>query len=422
MNIVAVVSAGLVWAFSVGAVSAQTLVNRNGRIADVFDTPAAKPVPNSRTITIDPPAVNVPAASYVVTPATPVTAKPVVTSTTLRILPPSAGRSPASSPAGDSSAFGDSSVAKFSIPVTASTPPVVTANAPSFAPAAVPAVAPLVFPSAPVAYSTPSPPAARISTLPITPVAATPAAADVPLVVAVVPSPAPVFTPVAAVAPAAPVARAPVISRAPIPSDYGAAPVPTAAPLLPRFANIPAPRTTTPAFDGRSSGASKSYVMSPNDLVEVKVFQEPDLDSKVRVSKDGTVTLPLIGSVRFAGRTVDEASAIVRDTLDRRFIVNPQVSLTVVDYAKRRFTVMGEVQKPGSFEIPNEENVNLLQAIALAGGYTRIGEPTKVTVVRVENGQRVVHKLNAKAMARDQKSKPFEIQAEDTVTVGESVF
>lgn len=162
--------------------------------------------------------------------------------------------------------------------------------------------------------------------------------------------------------------------------------------------------------------------MSPNDLVEVKVFQEPDLDSKVRVSKDGTVTLPLIGSVRFAGRTVDEATAIVRDTLDRRFIVNPQVNLTVVDYAKRRFTVMGEVQKPGSFEIPNEENVNLLQAIALAGGYTRIGEPTKVTVVRVEGGQRVVHKLNAKAMARDQKSKPFEIQAEDTITVGESVF
>lgn len=188
--------------------------------------------------------------------------------------------------------------------------------------------------------------------------------------------------------------------------------------------SVPPPRTTAPALfaSGGASSSSKSYQLSPNDLLELKVFQEPDLDTKVRISKDGTVTLPLIGNMKLQGMTVEQAAATIRDQLDRRFLVNPQVNLTVVDYAKRRFTVMGEVQKPGSFEIPNEENVNLLQAIALAGGYTRIGEPTRVTVVRVENGQRVIHKLNAKSMARDQKAPPFEIKPEDTITVGESVF
>lgn len=374
MNIVAVVRAGLVCALSVSAVSGQSIVNRNGRIADVFDTPAAKSATNSRTVVFEPPPVNVPATSYTVTPAAPVVVNPAVTTTTLRIKAPTTSAGPVIPSATDPSAFGNSGAAKSALSVT---PP-----APSFPPTVVTSTAPS-FPSAVV---TPAPPS---------------------------------------VFPSAPVAPPPVISRAPI------APIPTAFTAVtpppapaPRYssASVPAPRITATAFESRGPSGTKSYVMSPNDLVEVKVFQEPDLDSRVRVSKDGTVTLPLIGSVRFAGRTVDEATAIVRDTLDRRFIVNPQVNLTVVDYAKRRFTVMGEVQKPGSFEIPNEETVNLLQALALAGGYTRIGEPTKVTVVRVEGGQRVVHKLNAKAMARDQKSKPFEIQADDTITVGESVF
>jgi polysaccharide export outer membrane protein len=157
-------------------------------------------------------------------------------------------------------------------------------------------------------------------------------------------------------------------------------------------------------------------------VLEFKVFQEPDLDTRVRISQDGIATLPLIGSVRLAGRTVDDAAGMIRQALDQRFLVNPQVHLSVIDYAKRRFTVLGEVQKPGSYEIPNEETVNLLQAIAMAGGYTRIGEPSRITLVRVEGGSREIKKLNARDMAKNPKAQPFEIRPDDTITVGESVF
>ena len=394
MNIACAVSAGWLLAFSAGVASGQTIVNRNGRIADVFDTPAPKTPANPQAITFDPPPVNVlpPSTPSVATPTYPARSVPpsatTVTSAPFRIVARSAMATPPPAPA---------------YPVGS----------------AAPLVAAPVVTSTPLRSVVPSP-AASVD-------------AGVPRLSLPTPTPAPTPTYTVPMSPTprlssglgAP-ASAPVASTASVPAVTrysAAAPFSPAPPRDVATALVPAPRSATgTSFNTGISGASKSYVFSANDVVELKVFQEPDLDSKVRINKDGNVTLPLIGTMRLAGRTVDEATAMIRETLDRRFLVNPQVSLTVVDYAKRRFTVLGEVQKPGSFEIPNEENVNLLQALALAGGYTRIGEPTRITVVRVENGKRVILKLNAKAMARDQKSAPFEIKPDDTITVGESVF
>lgn len=392
MNIPFLVGAGWLLAVSAGVASGQAIVNRNTRIADVFDTSPPKTPANPRSFTLDPIPVTVPvpSAPSIASPTYPtravkrLTAAPAVT-----VTPPPATAYPVIS-----------SAPIVTAPPVTSTPLRINAPAP-FAPAefAAPRISASVFAPAPTpapiysapvpAYSAPVPPVPRLSSGLGAPTSPPPAAS-----VAV-----------------------------PESLRFSTPPPPSAPPRVVATAFVPSPRSApSTSFNPGLSGPSKAYVFSPNDVVELKVFQEPELDSKVRVNKDGNVTLPLIGTMRLAGRTVDEATAMIRETLDRRYLVNPQVNLTVVDYAKRRFTVMGEVQKPGSFEIPNEENVNLLQALALAGGYTRIGEPTRVTVVRVENGQRVVLKLNAKAMARDQKSAPFEIKPDDTITVGESVF
>ena len=172
----------------------------------------------------------------------------------------------------------------------------------------------------------------------------------------------------------------------------------------------------------RAADVDTSYVLTPNDVVDIKVFQEDDLEAKLRISQQGTITFPLIGVVSIGGKTPQDAAAIIRAALAKDYLVNPQVSVTVVDYGKRRFTVLGQVQRAGSFDMPDREKVTLLDAIAMAGGYTRIADPTKVTLRRKVGNKETVVRLNAKAIARDGSVAPVEIQPGDIITIGESIF
>jgi len=164
-----------------------------------------------------------------------------------------------------------------------------------------------------------------------------------------------------------------------------------------------------------------NYILAPNDLIQVKVFQEDDLLSTLRVSRDNTVTFPLIGIVKIGGRSPQEAARVIQDALAKDYLVNPQVTLTVIQYSKRHFTVLGQVQKPGAYDIPDREQMTLLQAIGTAGGYTRIADPSKITLKRSVDGKESVIKLDAKRMANENGS-TFEILPGDVITVGESIF
>ena len=177
---------------------------------------------------------------------------------------------------------------------------------------------------------------------------------------------------------------------------------------------IMAPGTTAPL-----TAASPQYVLRSGDVVQVKVYQEDDLTSVSRIGTDGTVSMPLLGSVKVISKTLEQANAIIRDLLAKDYLVNPQVSLNVTEFAKRRFTVLGQVQRPGTYDMPTDESVSLLQAIATAGGYTRIGNPRRITVQRTVDKANTLIKLDAEAMAADKKQKPFVIQPDDVIIVGE---
>ena len=176
--------------------------------------------------------------------------------------------------------------------------------------------------------------------------------------------------------------------------------------------------TNPPQVDERASG----YILAPNDLVDIKVFQEDDLESKVRISKEGTITFPLVGILHIGGKTPQEAARVVRDALAKGYLVNPQVTVNVLSYTKYRVTVLGQVQKPGTYDFPDREKLSLLEAIGLAGGYTRGANPSKVIVKRVVNGKESVYQLNAKNMASQGATKGFEVLPGDVITVAESMF
>jgi len=166
----------------------------------------------------------------------------------------------------------------------------------------------------------------------------------------------------------------------------------------------------------------QTYILSPNDVVQVKVYQEDDLETKMRIGKDGTTSFPLIGVINLGGKTVAQAADLIRARLADGYLVNPQITVSVIEYAKRRFTVLGRVQKPGTYEIPNEESMTFLQAVAMAGGYTRLANRGSVTVTRMAGGKKINFNLDLKSATSDLNTQPFEILPDDTITVAERIF
>ena len=90
-----------------------------------------------------------------------------------------------------------------------------------------------------------------------------------------------------------------------------------------------------------------SHVLVPGEFIQIKVFQEPDLDTSVRIPGDGHVNFPLIGEIALAGQSVQQATCVIHDRLQARFLVNPQVSLAVLEPAKRPLYRSGPGATPG---------------------------------------------------------------------------
>ena len=165
-----------------------------------------------------------------------------------------------------------------------------------------------------------------------------------------------------------------------------------------------------------------SHVLVPGELIQIKVFQEPDLDTSIRIPGDGHVNFPLIGEIALAGQSVQQATRVIHDRLQARFLVNPQVSIAVLEPAKRLFTVLGQVQRPGTYRFPEQQNLDLLQVIGVAGGYTRLADPGRIIVKRRIEGSEKIIRLDGKRLARGESGEPFSIMIGDVITVGERLF
>jgi protein involved in polysaccharide export with SLBB domain len=195
--------------------------------------------------------------------------------------------------------------------------------------------------------------------------------------------------------------------------------------VAPRAQPVTAPPQGLPSAvtpQAQSTSTLDNYILSPNDIVLVKVFEDPDLDSQHRISQDGTINFPLIGVVQISGRTVTQAANTIRERLLKGYLRNPQVRVNVIQYASRRITILGQVGRPGSYVLPNEERVDLLQAIAMAGGFTRLADEGRVLVRRNVNGVETILKVNAHAETKNSSSQLFEVEPDDKITVGERIF
>lgn len=112
----------------------------------------------------------------------------------------------------------------------------------------------------------------------------------------------------------------------------------------------------------------KEYKIGPKDLLEIKVFELPELNQVVRVSEDGSITIPLVGSVMVEGITKDELERKLAELLEERYLKNARVSVFIKEYQSKRVAVIGAVENPGMYELIGR--LTLLQMISRAGGFT----------------------------------------------------
>jgi protein involved in polysaccharide export with SLBB domain len=120
------------------------------------------------------------------------------------------------------------------------------------------------------------------------------------------------------------------------------------------------------------------YRLSIGDKLHILVFGQDDVSGEFQIDGAGNITMPLLGQVQAASRTLTELRADITTALDRDYIVNPKVSIEVLNY--RPFYILGQVASPGSY--PYVTGMDVRQAVAIAGGFTPRARTSTVTVIR----------------------------------------
>ncbi len=173
-----------------------------------------------------------------------------------------------------------------------------------------------------------------------------------------------------------------------------------------------------PAKPAKSDNAGKgdsdnAVKLGPGDLIDINVYNVPELASKVRVSNAGDVYLPLIDYVHIDGLTQEEAQAVIEKRLeDGGFVRNPHVTIFVDDASSQGVTILGEVNKPGIY--PDTADRKLYEMISQAGGFTPAASK-RISIIR-RNQAEAVH-LELPRNLADDTTKNIDILPGDTITV-----
>ena len=161
---------------------------------------------------------------------------------------------------------------------------------------------------------------------------------------------------------------------------------------------------------------SRVYRINPGDILRIVTWKEEDFTiDQILVRIDGNISFPLLNDVKAAGLTPLMLKDIIENGL-KNYVANPIVTVTVVDPQSQRFYILGEVENTG--EYPILKNLTVMQAFAIAGGFTEWAEKDEIILVRNEGGKRKVYRIDYKDMAKGKNLKQdLTLKADDTIIV-----
>jgi polysaccharide export outer membrane protein len=138
--------------------------------------------------------------------------------------------------------------------------------------------------------------------------------------------------------------------------------------------------TVSPATEETPKGIEvKEFILGPGDQIEIFVYRHDDLKRTVQIDTSGKITYPLIGDVRAGGLSIFMLRDIIRDRLSK-YVIDPQVSVSVVSVQSQKVIVLGEVRNPGFFTFSN--SMSILEAISRSQGFTLDAKQESVLLIR----------------------------------------
>jgi polysaccharide biosynthesis/export protein len=159
----------------------------------------------------------------------------------------------------------------------------------------------------------------------------------------------------------------------------------------------------------------QEYKIGPQDLLRIDVWKEDQLTRTVPVRPDGKITLPLLNDIQAAGLTPMELAGIIRDGL-KKYINDPQVTVTVTEINSRRIYVTGEVVRAGAF--PLLPHMTVLQALSSCGGFTQFAKEKSIYVLRTRDGKQKRFPFNYKeAVEGKRPEQNIELEPGDVIVV-----
>lgn len=176
------------------------------------------------------------------------------------------------------------------------------------------------------------------------------------------------------------------------------------------------PAVASPAGVASSRVISRHYVIGASDVLSIDVWHEPEISQVEAVRPDGKITLPLIGTIRASGMTPGALSVEIKHKLGA-YIQRPQVAVIVRQAKSQRFYIMGDVLRPGTYSLAS--SMNVLDAIAVAGGFGEFANRSKIYVVRrLPDGHSERIRFNYKdAIQGKRRYLNLELRPGDTVIV-----
>lgn len=224
-------------------------------------------------------------------------------------------------------------------------------------------------------------------------------------------------------------AKANILSSGPGASNYAKKPAAVSSPVKSKnpSGDTAASKLISPGYEEDSLKVKEDYLIQPGDRIQIKVYPEDEYirGADMQVSSDGNITLPLVGKVEVAGETLIAAERKIAAIIDKDYIVNPEVAIEILEYgtkAKSMVIVLGQVRKPGSYELPpDRDSTSLLEVISMAGGFSEIANVKKIKIIRKEDGKKKVINANAEAIIGGD-SQDVELQAGDVINIAESLF
>ena len=171
------------------------------------------------------------------------------------------------------------------------------------------------------------------------------------------------------------------------------------------------------------AAAVLDYLLQPSDLLDVQIFQEENLKRSVRVSQEYSITLPLIGKVDVKGKSLRQAEDLIRELYARDYLVNPQINVVVIEYAKRSVNVIGQVNQPGAVLFPQEQGLTLLDAVSRAGGFSRLANRSQVKLTRTNaDGKSDTYVIDADDLIKGRSSNIWPLLVNDIIFVPERIL